>query len=398
MGKKITDKVTWVGKIDWELVFFHGHELSTRCGSSYNAYLIRDKKVALIDTAWKPYDKEFVENLKKEIDLKQIDYIVMDHNEIDHSGALPELLAEIPGTPVYCTRKGEAILRGMYHQDWNFVNVKTGDVLDLGETQLHFIEAPMLHWPDTMFSYLTGEDILFSTDAFGQHFASEELFDDTCDLDAALREAMKYYANIVMTYNPMVTSKLKEVQALDLPIRMICPSHGIIWRKNPGRILKLYADWAADYQENQITVIYDTMWNSTRHMAEAIVKGIEAADPSVVVKVCNCARADKNDIVTEVMKSKAILVGSPTINYGVSYYTAGILELLHGCKFKKKKAAAFGSYGWSGEAAKEITESLQKSGFAMVNDGLRMMWNPDEAHLAQCEQFGREFAAAVKAQ
>ncbi|HCJ90463.1 MAG TPA: MBL fold hydrolase, partial [Acidaminococcaceae bacterium] len=194
MGKKITDKVTWVGKIDWELVFFHGHELSTRRGSSYNAYLIRDKKVALIDTAWKPYDKEFVENLKKEIDLKQIDYIVMDHNEIDHSGALPELLAEIPGTPVYCTRKGEAILRGMYHQDWNFVNVKTGDVLDLGETQLHFIEAPMLHWPDTMFSYLTGEDILFSTDAFGQHFASEELFDDTCDLDAALREAMKYYA------------------------------------------------------------------------------------------------------------------------------------------------------------------------------------------------------------
>lgn len=394
MSKKISERVTWVGKIDWELVFFHGHELSTFRGSSYNSYLIRDQKTVLVDTAWKPYDEEFVANLKKEIDLRQIDAIVMNHNEIDHSGALPALLREIPGTPVYCTKKGEAILRGMYHQDWNYVNVKTGDVLDLGETQLHFIEAPMLHWPDTMFSYLTGENILFSTDAFGQHFASEELFDDTCDLDTALREALKYYANIITMFNPMAMRKLKEIAGMNLPVRMICPSHGVIWRRDPQRIFKLYEQWAANYQENQITVIYDTMWNSTRHMADAIVKGMTEADPTVVVKELNCARTDKSDIITEVMKSKGIIVGSPTINNGLSYYTAGILELIHGCKFKNKKAAAFGSYGWSGESPKQITASLEHSGFTIVQEGLGVNWNSDQDKLAACEQFGRDFVKA----
>lgn len=394
MSKKISERVTWVGKIDWELVFFHGHELSTFRGSSYNSYLIRDQKTVLVDTAWKPYDEEFVANLKKEIDLRQIDAIVMNHNEIDHSGALPALLREIPGTPVYCTKKGEAVLRGMYHQDWNYVNVKTGDVLDLGETQLHFIEAPMLHWPDTMFSYLTGENILFSTDAFGQHFASEELFDDTCDLDTALREALKYYANIITMFNPMAMRKLKEIAGMNLPVRMICPSHGVIWRRDPQRIFKLYEQWAANYQENQITVIYDTMWNSTRHMADAIVKGMTEADPTVVVKELNCARTDKSDIITEVMKSKGIIVGSPTINNGLSYYTAGILELIHGCKFKNKKAAAFGSYGWSGESPKQITASLEHSGFTIVQEGLGVNWNPDQDKLAACEQFGRDFVKA----
>lgn len=394
MSKKISERVTWVGKIDWELVFFHGHELSTFRGSSYNSYLIRDQKTVLVDTAWKPYDEEFVANLKKEIDLRQIDAIVMNHNEIDHSGALPALLREIPGTPVYCTKKGEAILRGMYHQDWNYVNVKTGDVLDLGETQLHFIEAPMLHWPDTMFSYLTGENILFSTDAFGQHFASEELFDDTCDLDTALREALKYYANIITMFNPMAMRKLKEIAGMNLPVRMICPSHGVIWRRDPQRIFKLYEQWAANYQENQITVIYDTMWNSTRHMADAIVKGMTEADPTVVVKELNCARTYKSDIITEVMKSKGIIVGSPTINNGLSYYTAGILELIHGCKFKNKKAAAFGSYGWSGESPKQITASLEHSGFTIVQEGLGVNWNPDQDKLAACEQFGRDFVKA----
>ena len=394
MSKKISERVTWVGKIDWELVFFHGHELSTFRGSSYNSYLIRDQKTVLVDTAWKPYDEEFVANLKKEIDLRQIDAIVMNHNEIDHSGALPALLREIPGTPVYCTKKGEAILRGMYHQDWNYVNVKTGDVLDLGETQLHFIEAPMLHWPDTMFSYLTGENILFSTDAFGQHFASEELFDDTCDLDTALREALKYYANIITMFNPMAMRKLKEIAGMNLPVRMICPSHGVIWRRDPQRIFKLYEQWAANYQETQITVIYDTMWNSTRHMADAIVKGMTEADPTVVVKELNCARTDKSDIITEVMKSKGIIVGSPTINNGLSYYTAGILELIHGCKFKNKKAAAFGSYGWSGESPKQITASLEHSGFTIVQEGLGVNWNPDQDKLAACEQFGRDFVKA----
>lgn len=396
MGKKVTDKVTWVGKIDWELVTFHGNELSTFRGSSYNSYLVRDQKTVLIDTCWLPFDKEFVANLEREINLEQIDYIVMNHNEIDHSGALPALMERLPNVPIYCTKKGEGIIRGHYHKDWNFVNVKTGDTLDLGENKLIFIEAPMLHWPDTMFSYLTGEHILFSNDAFGQHYASEELFNDNVPAEIVYAEALKYYTNIITPYSPMVTRKIKELLDMHVPVSMICPSHGILWRDDPMQIVETYQKWAADYQENQITLIYDTMWNSTRRMAECIAEGIREEDPDVVIKLYNSSKEDKNDIAMEVFKSRAILVGSPTINYGFAYSTGGIMELIRGLKFKKKKAAAFGSYGWSGEAVKEITEMLKGAGFAIVNDGIRCQWVPDEAHLEECRVYGREFAKACR--
>ena len=396
MGKKVTDKVTWVGKIDWELVTFHGNELSTFRGSSYNSYLVRDQKTVLIDTCWLPFDKEFVANLEREINLEQIDYIVMNHNEIDHSGALPALMERLPNVPIYCTKKGEGIIRGHYHKDWNFINVKTGDTLDLGENKLIFIEAPMLHWPDTMFSYLTGEHILFSNDVFGQHYASEELFNDKVPAEIVYAEALKYYTNIITPYSPMVTRKIKELLDMHVPISMICPSHGILWRDDPMQIVETYQKWAADYQENQITLIYDTMWNSTRRMAECIAEGIREEDPDVVIKLYNSSKEDKNDIATEVFKSRAILVGSPTINYGFAYSTGVIMELIRGLKFKKKKAAAFGSYGWSGEAVKEITEMLKGAGFAIVNDGIRCQWVPDEAHLEECRAYGREFAKACR--
>ena len=337
MGKKITDKVTWVGKVDWELKRFHGDELSTSRGSSYNAYLVRDEKVALIDTVWKPYDKEFVSRLKQEIDLKQIDYIVMNHNEIDHSGALPELMREIPGTPIYCTKKGEAIIRGHYHEDWNFVTVKTGDTLSLGSTTLTFVEAPMLHWPDTMVTYMDSDQILFSNDVFGQHYASESLYDDAVEHADIMREAEKYYANIINLYSPLATRKINELLKLNLPIKMICPSHGVIWKANPSAIVEQYLKWANAYQENQITIVYDTMWQSTRLMAEAIAQGIGEQDPAVTVKVMNASKDDKNDILTEIFQSKAVLVGSPTINYGYSFAIAGLLEMVKGLKFKKKK-------------------------------------------------------------
>ena len=278
MGRKITEKVTWVGKIDWELNKFHGHEYSTEKGSSYNSYLVRDQKVALIDTVWKPFDEEFVDYLKQEIDLNKIDYIVMNHNENDHSGALPALMREIPDVPIYCTQKGEAILRGLYHQDWNYVNVKTGDTLDLGDSKLVFIEAPMLHWPDTMFTYMTGDNILFSNDGFGQHFASEWMYNDCVDQAELYHEAMKYYANILNLYSPMVTRKIDEILKMNVPVNMICPSHGVIWRDNPLQIVETYQKWAKEYQENQITIIYDTMWNATRRMAESIAQGLREAD------------------------------------------------------------------------------------------------------------------------
>ena len=395
MAKQITKNIKWVGKVDWELTTFHGNELSTGHGSSHNAYLIRGpKKTVLIDTVWGPYDREFVCRLKQEIPLDQIDAVVMQHNESDHSGALVELMRLIPDTPIYCTAKGEAILRGHYHKDWNYINVKTGDILELGSGEsLTFIEAPMLHWPDTMFSYYNGEGgVLFSNDAFGQHYASENLFNDEVPPAEMMYEAEKYYANILNAFSPMVMRKVKEVVAMNLPLSMICPSHGVIWRNNPLQIVEQYLKWADAYQEDQITIAYDSMWNSTRLMAEAIALGIKAASPLTVVKLFNAAKEDKNDILTEMFHSKAILVGSPTINSACSFAIAGLLEMIKGMKFKNKKAAAFGSYGWSGESNKIISNGLAEGGLEVVDEGLRMLWVPDKKALETCEEYGKEFA------
>ncbi|NLJ90527.1 MAG: anaerobic nitric oxide reductase flavorubredoxin [Clostridiales bacterium] len=396
MSKKITDKVTWVGKVDWELQTFHGQELSTHRGSSYNAYLIRDKKTVLIDTVWQPYDKEFVARLKEEIDLKEIDYIVSNHAEIDHSGALVELLREIPGTPVYCTDKGAQHLKAHYHEDWNFVTVKTGDTLEIGDdNQLIFIEAPMLHWPDSMFTYMTGESILFSNDAFGQHYATESLYNDKALETEIYEEAIKYYANILTPFSPLVIRKIKEVLALNVPVNMIATSHGVIWRDKPTQIIEKYLEWADNYQENQITIIYDTMWNATRLMAEAIAEGIQKADKDVVVKLFNIGKEDKNDVTTEIFKSKAILFGSPTVNNGPLHSLSGLLGYIKGLKFKNKKAAAFGSYGWSGETVKQLNEELEKCGFTLVDAGIRSTWVPDEQERAKLVKYGEEFVAKL---
>jgi len=398
MAKTITPNITWVGKVDWELTSFHGNELSTGRGSSYNAYLLRGtKKTVLIDTVWGPYDREFVSRLAQEIPLDQIDAIVMQHNETDHSGSLPELMRLIPNTPIYCTAKGEAILRGHYHQDWNYVNVKSGDVLEIDESEtLTFIEAPMLHWPDTMFSYYSGEGgVLFSNDGFGQHYATESLFDDCVPECEIMYEALKYYTNILCPFSPMVSRKVKEILAKNLPMALICPSHGVVWRENPGRIVEKYLQWADAYRENQVTVVYDTMWNSTRLMAEAIADGIREAAPDVTVKLFNASKEDKNDILTEVFRSRAVLVGSPTINNGFSYAVAGLLEMMKGLKFKQKKAAAFGSYGWSGEGVKLLSEHLAGAGFEVADEGIRTLWVPDEAALAGCKEYGKSFMAKI---
>lgn len=392
MSITVKNNIKWVGKIDWELRRFHGDEYSTHKGSSYNSYLIKEEKVALIDTVWGPFAKEFVENLAKETDLKQIDFVIANHAENDHSGALPLVMQQIPDVPIYCTKNGVKSLKGLYHQDWNFQVVKTGDKLSLGSKELIFVEAPMLHWPDSMFTYLTGDEILFSNDAFGQHYASEFMFNDCVDQAELFSECIKYYANILTPFSPMVVRKIQEVLGFNLPLDMICTSHGIIWRDNPTQIVEKYMDWADNYQENQITILYDTMWDSTRVMAEQIAAGIRIADDKVTVKLFNLAKTDKNDAITEIFKSKAILLGSPTVNNGILVAVAAIMEEIKGLKFKNKKAAAFGSYGWSGEAVKILSDRLSDSGFEIINDGLRLPWSPDEANMQLCRDYGENIA------
>jgi flavorubredoxin len=375
MSFKVKNNVYWVGKVYWELQKFHGDEYSTNRGSTYNSYLIKEEKIVLIDTVWKPFAKEFVENLSKEVDLDKIDYVIANHGEIDHSGALPELMEKIPETPIYCTANGVKSLKGQYHKDWNFQVVKTGDTLDLGNgKQLIFVEMRMLHWPDSMASYLTKDNILFSNDAFGQHYATEFMYNDLVDQDELYAECIKYYANILTPFSAFVDKKIKEVLDLKIPIDIIATSHGVIWRDNPTQIVEKYLTWANDYQENQITILYGTMWDGTKRMAEAITKGIREIDKKINVKLYNVAKTDKNDLITEIS--------------GV----AEILEMIKEMRFKNKKAASFGCYGWSGESIKIIKEHLEKSGFSVINDGIRTLWNPDDESLEKCVEFGREIA------
>ncbi len=395
MRKKVKNNVSWIGFIDWELQEFHGSDYSIFNGSSQNAYLIEEEKTVLVDTIWKPHGEYFLDNLKQEIDLKDIDYIVVNHGEVDHSGALPALMREIPDTPIYCTANAVKSLKGQYHKDWNFNVVKTGDTLDVGNGKsLVFVEMRMLHWPDSMASYLTGDNILFSNDAFGQHYAVEELFNDLADPCLLEKEAMKYYANILNPFSALVSRKLEEIAGFNLDIDIIAPSHGVIWRDNPTQIVEKYAAWADAYQEDQITIAYETMWEGTAALANAIAGHINELSPETKVKVFNIAKTDKNEIMTEVFKSRAIAVGSPTAGNDVLSGMSGWLSFLKSLKFKNKKAAAFGCYGWSGESVKILQERLTEAGFDLLDASLRVNWNPTQEDLDQA----RNIAEALLAQ
>ena len=395
MKREIKNNVCWVGKIDWELKKFHGDDYSTHKGSTYNSYLVREEKNVLIDTVWAPFADEFVENLASEIDLNKIDYIVANHGEVDHSGALPELMKRIPNVPIYCTANAVKSLKGQYHQDWNFRVVKTGDKLDVGNgKELIFVEMPMLHWPDSMATYLTKDNILFSNDAFGQHYATNELFNDLVDQCDLFNEAIKYFANILNPFSQILLKKLNEITALNLPIDIIATSHGIIWRDNPMQIVERYAKWADNYQENQISVLYSTMWNGTKTLAEKIAEGIRKADPGVKIKLMNITKSDMNDLATEVFRSKMVVIGSPTIGNSILPPVAGFIHMLKELKFKNKKAAAFGCYGWSGESVKILNEAMTGAGFQVVGEGFRNQWNPDAKMQSEAVEYGMKIINA----
>ncbi len=390
----VKNNVDWVGFIDTELRQFHGSDFSTHKGSTYNSYLVKEEKNILIDTVYRPYGETFVKNLEKEIALDKIDVIVMNHGEVDHSGALPALMEKIPTVPIYCTKKAVDSLTGQYHQDWNFHVVKTGDSLDIGNgKQLVFVEMTMLHWPDSMATYLTKDNILFSNDAFGQHYATSALFNDLSDKCTLDYETLKYYANILTPFNILVKRKLEQIIALNLPIDIIAPSHGVIWRDNPLQIVEKYSAWCDDYQENQITIVYDTMWEGTRTLADTIAAGITEEDKEVTVKVYNIAKTDKNDIITEIFRSKMVIVGSPTVGNDMLSSVAGFLHFFKELKMKKKQAASFGCYGWTGEASDKIGEYLEKAGCEIISKPFKNKWNPTKEALEEATVWAKELVA-----
>lgn len=389
----IKNNIHWVGQRDWEVENFHGMEFKLTKGTSYNSYLIREQKNVLIDTVDHRFSLQFVQNLEMEIDLNEIDFIVINHAEEDHSGALPALMAKIPNTPIYCTENAIDSITGQHHHpEWNFNIVKTGDALDIGNgKQLIFVETPMLHWPDSMMTYLTDDAVLFSNDAFGQHYCDEHLFNDEVDQNELKEQCLRYYANILTPFSSLVTAKIKEVLSFNLPVDMIATAHGVIWRDDPTQIIHQYLEWADNYQEDRITIFYDSMSNNTRMMADAMAQGIHDVDPGVAVKVFNVSRQDKNEILSNVFRSKGVLVGSPSMNNVMMPQIAAMLEEITGLRFKDKKAAAFGSYGWNGGAVDRINIRLMDAGFETA-DSLKTKWRPDGKAMNECREYGRGIA------
>jgi flavorubredoxin len=395
MVTQVVPGVYWVGVVDWGLRHFHGHELSTHRGSSYNSYLVMDEKIALVDTVWEPFAEEFVENVRQVVDPARIDYIVVNHGEMDHSGALPAILGHATKAKLIVSKRGLESVQGHYHQQWDFQAVKTGDRISLGSCELVFIEAPMLHWPDSMFTYVTGKNILMPNDAFGQHYAADYRFNDQVDAQELFEEALKYYANILTPYSEQVLRKIDEVLALNLPVDVIAPSHGVIWRKAPLQIVRKYQEWAGQAGEKRVVVLYDTMWNATRKMAEALGEGV--AESGLPYKLLHLALSDRSDTITEIFRSRGLAIGSPTLNRGVLPTVAPILEDLRGLRFKNKLGAAFGSSGWGpGESVKQIEEAFGKAGIALAAPGVSARWQPRAEDLDKCRQLGRALAAAVK--
>jgi len=395
---ELTDGVYWVGVVDWNLRDFHGY--TTPRGGTYNAYLIVDEKIALVDTVKHGFAGEMLDRIREIIDPSKIDYIVSNHVEMDHSGSLHDIIKIATNAQVIATEKGKEGLLRHYRANWNFRTVKTGDELKLGKKTLFFITAPMLHWPDSMFTYLKEDKILLSNDGFGQHLASSFRFDeDLCSLlgyecDTVMDEAAKYYANILMPFAGIILKKIEELQKLGIDIKMIAPSHGMIWT-NPGKIINAYLNWAKGVSKQKVLVIYDTMWNSTEIMANEILRGV--ADSGGEAALFHLRKNDWSEIVKEVLEARAVIIGSPTLNNGMFPSVGGFLTYLLGLRPKNKLWATFGSYGWAGGGVKGVNEKLKSSGYEPV-ESLEVNFRPDEADLAKCYALGQKIASLVKSQ
>lgn len=387
---EIKKDIYWLGLKDWELRKFHGHELSTHKGSTYNSYLIKDEKNVLVDTVWSPYKEELEDILEKEIGISNIDMIVINHSEPDHAGSLGHIMSKIPDVPIYCTKNGADILKKHFHKDWNFKIVKTGDTISTGKYELVFVEMQMIHWPDSMMTYVKGANLVLSNDAFGQHYAARSLFNDEADNCEVYQEAIKYYANILTPYSGLIKKKVEQVKAMNLAIDMIAPSHGVIWRDNPMQIVDKYYEWSQDYNDGSVVIFYDTMYDATKKMAEAIGQGL--GRNNVKYKLYNSSITDKSDLMTELFKAKGIIAGSCTVNNSVLTSVAAILHEIKSYKFKNKIGAAFGSYGWSGESPKVIGQSLQDAGLKLFGEPIKVQYQPTEQDLLKCVEFGENFA------
>jgi flavorubredoxin len=390
MKVELKKGIYWVGAIDWNIRDFHGY--STHKGSSYNAYLVAGEKTALVDTVKAPFFAEMMGRIQEVLPPEKIDYIIVNHVEMDHSGSLPLFKEAFPKVEVVCSPRAEGELKLHYGGKIPLQVVKTGDTLDLGGKTLTFVEVPMVHWPDSMVTYVKEAKVLLPNDAFGQHIASTERFDDELGWDVIRPEAQKYYANIVMPYGPQVLKALGSLQGID--IEVIGPSHGVIWRKHIPEIVATYERWAKGETEEKALVVYDTMWGSTEQMAKAIYRGL--VEEGVTTKLYRLGGSDKSDIVKEVLEARGLVLGSPTLNNGVFPSVAEFSTYIKGLRPKGRVAAVFGSYGWGkGVTTKALAAELQAAGMEVIEE-LQVQFVPQGDALNHCEELGRRVAQRIK--
>ena len=391
MGTTLRKNIAWVGCVDWTVRDFHGYD--TPRGATYNAYLIRDEKTVLIDTVKAPFADRLLHNIAALTDPPDVDYVVCNHAEPDHAGSLSRVMEVLPHATLVCNKKCEAAL-SKHHDisDWNIQTIATGDVILLGQRTLQFIDTPMVHWPESMFTYIPEEKLLFSMDAFGQHYASSQRFDDEVPLCIVMEEAKTYYANIVMPFGRQVAKVLEEAATLD--IDMVAPSHGVIWRSHIAEIVEAYGNWASCRPKPKVLVIYDTMWDSTGQMARAIHEA--ASEAGVTAELINIRASNLTKIATEVLDAACVAFGSSTLNQGVLPMAGAVLTYLRGLKPANKAALAFGSYGWSKGGPEVVDEDVRAMKWDVLREPIRAQYRPTPEVLAECRAAGRLLAAKAK--
>ncbi len=391
MNTTLRDNIDWVGYVDWTVRDFHGY--NTDRGVTYNAYLIRDEKTALVDTVKAPFADRLLQSIAALTDPAEVDYVVCNHAELDHAGGMTRVMEVLPNATLACNKKCEAVLSKHHDSSgWKTHIVATGDTLPLGKRTLRFIETPMVHWPESMFTYIPEEKLLFSMDAFGQHYASSQRFDDEVPLCTVMEEAKTYYANIVMPFGRQVAKVLEEVAKLD--IEMIAPSHGVIWRSHAPAIVEAYTNWSTCRPKPKVLVIYDTMWDSTGRMARAIHEG--ASLPGVAAELIHIRSSSLTRIAAEVLDAAAIAFGSSTLNQGMLPMAGAVLTYLKGLKPVAKAGMAFGSYGWSKGGPEAVDDYMKAMKWEVLREPIRAQYRPTFEVLDECRAAGRLLAEKAR--
>ncbi|MGD0486230.1 MAG: FprA family A-type flavoprotein [Syntrophorhabdales bacterium] len=394
---EVRNKIYWVGAVDWAIRDFHGYE--TPRGTSYNNYLVLDEEPTLVDTVKHDFADVTLKNIREIIDPGAIRHVIINHIENDHATSVDRVMAVCPGATLYMTERGRKGLARFFDlSGWRIRTVKTGDTLKTGEKTLLFLETPMLHWPDSMVSYVQEDKVLFSQDAFGQHIASSAHFDDefiACASLAELEDAViDYYANILMPFGPLIKAKIAEVAKLGLDLQVIAPDHGIIWRQDPEKIVRMYLDMAEGKATQSVAIIYDTMWRSTEHMTQPIVRGIK--DAGLECKVIKLRATPINVAIKEFWKARGTLIGSPTLNNIPFPTIVQFLTYLRGLRARNRIVGAYGSFGWSGGAIREVYETIRQIGLEAYEPGVEVMYRPAPEDEQKCYDFGAAFAEKVK--